>query len=102
MVEKHSVSSRVGDRSYTNSNVPNKRILLFVILKPIESFFLSILGKVIISALPPIETKGLPKDQLDNFIQKVHHVMEVEYEKLCDEIISKLPEQHPFFTGKTI
>jgi len=57
-------------------------------------------GEVIIKALPPVPTKGLTADEINDLIEKIHNIMETEYGIMYDEIASKLPKEHPFFISR--
>ncbi|KAG5684941.1 hypothetical protein PVAND_014149 [Polypedilum vanderplanki] len=43
-------------------------------------------GKAIIKILPPVSAEGLEKENLDALLAKVQNIMQVEYEKLNNEI----------------
>lgn len=48
------------------------------------------LGKVVISALPPISTEGLTMDDVDSLMDKVRESMKTEFSKITKEVKSDL------------
>jgi hypothetical protein len=56
-------------------------------------------GKVIITALPYIETKGLTMDDVDELIMRVRSQMQEVYDGVSKELKAQLPPDYPGFEG---
>ncbi|XP_077287330.1 1-acyl-sn-glycerol-3-phosphate acyltransferase beta-like [Arctopsyche grandis] len=52
-------------------------------------------GRVIITCLDPIETKGLTLDDMDDLMKKVRDAMLECYNEVCKEVLSSLPADYP-------
>jgi hypothetical protein len=52
-------------------------------------------GRVIITALPMIPTKGLTVNDVDVLKDKVRDIMLKEYQKISEELLKALPKDYP-------
>ncbi|XP_065346295.1 1-acyl-sn-glycerol-3-phosphate acyltransferase beta-like [Cloeon dipterum] len=56
-------------------------------------------GKVVITVLPYIETKGLTLDDVEDLMNRVKSEMEKVYFKVAEELKAELPPDHPGLVG---
>lgn len=59
--------------------------------------FIVIIGKIIIKALPAIETKGLTDSEINDLMQRTSDIMQKAYHQLYRNVSTTLPKTHPFF-----
>lgn len=61
-----------------------------------QYLFIFFLGKVVITALPQIETKGMKMDQLEELMERVRSAMLATYHETSKEVthgLHSIPEQ---------
>jgi hypothetical protein len=56
-------------------------------------------GKVIVTVLPFVETKGLTLDDVDSLKEQVRSQMIEVYDKVAAEMLAQLPPDYPGLVG---
>lgn len=58
-------------------------------------------GHIILQYLNPMPTAGLTMDDLPSLMNRVHELMQTEYEKISKEVLDALPPGYPLPTFLT-